>query len=104
MLWSFSRDGGVPLYKVWAALNMFTGTPVNAVWAMASLAFLLGLPMLWSFTVFQAVTSISSVALYTSCEDPLVPLASASGMQAQRHAIALRCRLPCANTSLLLAS
>lgn len=56
------------MYKVWAALNVITGTPVNAVWAMAALAFLLGLPMLWSFTVFQAVTSISSVALYTSCE------------------------------------
>lgn len=67
VLWSFSRDGGVPLYKVWAAINWWTGTPVNAVWAMAALAFLMGLPMLFSFTVFQAILSISSVGLYASC-------------------------------------
>ena len=34
MLWSFSRDGGVPLYRVWASVNPRTGTPTNAVWAM----------------------------------------------------------------------
>ena len=30
MLWSFARDGGVPMYKVWAAVSPFTFTPVNA--------------------------------------------------------------------------
>ncbi|CAL8466365.1 g5901 [Coccomyxa elongata] len=66
MLWAFARDGGVPLHRVWCRLNACTGTPVNAVWAMAALAFLLGLPMLYSLTIFQAVASISSVGLYTS--------------------------------------
>ena len=68
MLWSFSRDGGVPLYRVWAAVNRRTRTPTNAVWAMTALAFLLGLPMLHSLAAFQAIGSISSVGLWFSCE------------------------------------
>ncbi len=68
MLWSFARDKGVPLHGVWSALNTYTETPVNAVWAMAALAFLLGLPMLYSLSVFNALVSISSIGLYVSCE------------------------------------
>ena len=73
MLWSFSRDGGVPLYKVWASINPRTQTPTNAVWAMTSLAFLLGLPMLWSIAAFQAIGSVSSIGLWLSCERPGYP-------------------------------
>ncbi len=68
MLWSFSRDGGVPLYRVWAAINKYTGTPLNATWAMSALAFLIGLPMLLSNTAFIATGALSSVGLYVSCE------------------------------------
>ena len=35
---------------------------------MAALAFLLGLPLLYSTTVFSAIASISSAGLYVSCE------------------------------------
>ncbi|KAK9909174.1 hypothetical protein WJX75_008248 [Coccomyxa subellipsoidea] len=72
MLWSFSRDGGVPLYKVWAAVNRRTRTPTNAVWAMTALAFLIGLPMLFSMTAFQAIGSISTVGLWLSYGIPIV--------------------------------
>lgn len=68
MLWSFARDHGGPLHGVWSTLNPLTGTPVNAVWAMAALAFLLGLPILLSLSVFGALLSISSIGLYVSCE------------------------------------
>ena len=68
MLWAFARDGGVPYSRVWSAVSNCTGTPVSAVWAMSALAFLLGLPMLYSLEVFQALISVSSVGLYTSCE------------------------------------
>ena len=68
MLWSFARDGGVPMYRVWAAVSPITQTPVNAVWAMTALAFLLGIPMLWSPTAFNAIGSITSLGLYLSCE------------------------------------
>ena len=61
-------DKGVPLSKVFRALNEHTRTPVNATWAMAALAFLLGLPLLYSTSVFSAIASISSVGLYLSCE------------------------------------
>ena len=68
MLWSFARDGGVPMHRVFCRVSTCTGTPVNAVWAMAALAFLVGLPMLYSLTFIQALASISSAGLYTSCE------------------------------------
>ena len=66
-------DKGVPLSKVFRALNSYTHTPVNAVWAMAALAFLLGLPLLYSTSVFSAIASISSVGLYLSCESSDIP-------------------------------
>ncbi|EIE25066.1 putative GABA-specific permease [Coccomyxa subellipsoidea C-169] len=72
MLWSFSRDGGVPLYRVWAAVNKYTGTPLNATWAMSALAFLIGLPMLLSNTAFIATGALSSVGLYVSYAIPIV--------------------------------
>lgn len=56
------------MYRVWAAVSPFTHTPVNAVWAMTALAFLLGIPMLWSPTAFNAIGSITSLGLYLSCE------------------------------------
>ena len=59
---------GVPLSKVFQALSVVTRTPVNAVWAMAALAFLLGMPLLYSSTVFSAIASISSLGLYVSCK------------------------------------
>ena len=68
MLWSFSRDGGIPFHRVWSAINKTSGTPILAVWAMVIFAFLLGLPMLHSTAAFQAVTSISTIGLYLSCE------------------------------------
>lgn len=74
MLWSFSRDGGVPLYRVWAAINYRTRTPVNATWAMTSMAFLLGLPILFSTTAFLAMGFICFIGLYTSCALPSLPM------------------------------
>ena len=70
MLWAFSRDGGVPLFRVWGAINGHLHTPLNATWAMTALAFLLGLPILFSTTAFLAIGSIMCVALYFSCESP----------------------------------
>ncbi|BDA48244.1 Amino-acid permease BAT1 homolog [Coccomyxa sp. Obi] len=71
-LWAFSRDGGVPLYRVWGAVNPKTGTPLNACWAMTAMAYLLGLPMLHSEEAFGAISSISSVGLYLSYFVPIL--------------------------------
>ena len=35
MLWSFSRDGGVPFHRIWSSVNPLTGTPINSVWSVA---------------------------------------------------------------------
>jgi hypothetical protein len=87
MLWSFSRDGGVPLYRVWASVNPRTGTPTNAVWAMTALAFLLGLPMLWSIAAFQAIGSVSSIGLWLSCARS----ATCSRLHQPSHAAHIAC-------------
>ncbi|BDA41309.1 Amino-acid permease BAT1 [Coccomyxa sp. Obi] len=71
MLWSFSRDGGVPLYRVWAAVNSRTKTPINATWAMTALAFMLGIPIMFSTTAFTAMASICLTGLYTSYAVPI---------------------------------
>ena len=73
VLRAMAGDKGVPLSKVFRVLNEYTLTPVNAVWAMAALAFLLGLPLLYSTSVFSAIASISSVGLYLSCECAAIP-------------------------------
>jgi amino acid transporter len=67
MLWSFSRDGGVPLYQAWGSVEDKTGTPLCAVWAMTAMAFLIGLPMLHSNEAFDAIGSICASGLYLSC-------------------------------------
>ncbi|CAK0780294.1 hypothetical protein CVIRNUC_005001 [Coccomyxa viridis] len=71
MLWSFSRDGALPGYKLWSSVNPWTKTPVNAVLFMVTLAFILGLPMLSSTIAFQAVVSISVIGLYISYAIPI---------------------------------
>ena len=69
MLWSFVRDRAVPLHPVLSAVNARMGTPVNAVWAMSALAFLIGLPLLLSSDKwFNAIISIGSIGLYVSFE------------------------------------
>ena len=35
MLWSFSRDGGVPFHRLWSSVNPLTGTPINSVWCVS---------------------------------------------------------------------
>lgn len=89
MLWSFSRDGALPGYKLWSSVNPWTKTPVNAVLFMVTLAFILGLPMLSSTIAFQAVVSISVIGLYISCEPssataPLLWLLLPLRLQAQK--------------------
>ena len=86
MLWSFSRDGALPGYKLWSSVNPWTKTPVNAVMFMVTLAFILGLPMLSSVTAFSAVISISTIGLYISCETPLAsPCLHLRWLGATRH-------------------
>lgn len=64
MIYAFSRDGALPASHVWHRINPRTRTPTNAIWLAAGGAFLLGLPYLWNYSAYQAVTSIAVIGLY----------------------------------------
>ena len=66
MFYAFSRDGAVPLSRLWHRLSKRFRTPANAIWLGAGLSFLLTLPSLWNSTAYTAVTSISTIGLYIS--------------------------------------
>ncbi|MDB5057842.1 MAG: amino acid permease, partial [Chloroflexi bacterium] len=64
MIYAFSRDGALPLSKVWHALNKRTRTPINAIFIGAFLSWVLALPSLWSTTAYLAATSIAVIGLF----------------------------------------
>jgi amino acid permease (GABA permease) len=64
MIYAFSRDGALPASAFWHRINPRTRTPTNAIWLAAGGAFLLGLPYLWNYAAYAAVTSIAVIGLY----------------------------------------
>jgi amino acid transporter len=64
MIYAFSRDGALPGSKFWHQVNHRTRTPTNAIWLAAVFAFVLGLPYLWNYAAYAAVTSIAVIGLY----------------------------------------
>jgi amino acid permease (GABA permease) len=64
MIYAFSRDGALPGSNVWHKVNKRTRTPTNAIWLAAGFAFVLGLPYLWNYAAYAAVTSIAVIGLY----------------------------------------
>jgi amino acid permease (GABA permease) len=64
MIYAFSRDGALPLSGLWHRVNKRSRTPTNAIWLAAGFAFVLGLPYLWNYTAYAAVTSIAVIGLY----------------------------------------
>jgi amino acid permease (GABA permease) len=64
MIYAFSRDGALPGSAFWHRVNKRTRTPTNAIWLGAAGALILGLPYLWNYTAYAAVTSIAVIGLY----------------------------------------
>jgi amino acid transporter len=64
MIYAFSRDGALPASNFWHRINPRTRTPTNAIWLAAGGAFILGLPYLWNYTAYAAVTSVAVIGLY----------------------------------------
>ena len=64
MIYAFSRDGALPGSAFWHRVNKRTRTPTNAIWLAAVGALILGLPYLWNYTAYAAVTSIAVIGLY----------------------------------------
>jgi amino acid permease (GABA permease) len=64
MIYAFSRDGALPFSAFWHRINPRSRTPTNAIWLAATGAFVLGLPYLWNYASYAAVTSIAVIGLY----------------------------------------
>ncbi|GAX76550.1 hypothetical protein CEUSTIGMA_g3996.t1 [Chlamydomonas eustigma] len=63
IMFCYARDGAVPLSHMWTVYNETTQSPLYAVWVTGLLAALIGLPMLGSTVAFNAIISLSTVAL-----------------------------------------
>ncbi|EED16412.1 amino acid transporter, putative [Talaromyces stipitatus ATCC 10500] len=64
--WAFSRDRGVPGWRIWSRVSESTNIPVNSVWLTAVISMLLGLIPLGSSVAFNDLTSMSTSGLYLS--------------------------------------
>ncbi|KAH9927011.1 amino acid/polyamine transporter I [Fomitopsis serialis] len=71
MMYAFARDGGIPGHKFFQKVDAKWKSPVRTVWLACTLSFILGLPSLGSSVAFSAVTSISTIGLYTSYGIPI---------------------------------
>jgi amino acid transporter len=66
MIYAFSRDGALPGSNIWHRVNKRTRTPTNAIWLAAAGALILGLPYLWNYAAYGAVTAIAVIGLYVA--------------------------------------
>ncbi|CRG91109.1 Choline transport protein [Talaromyces islandicus] len=66
MFWAFSRDRGIPGWRLWSKVSSRAGIPVNAVIFTATVSVLLGLIPLGSSVAFNDLTSMSTSGLYLS--------------------------------------
>ena len=67
-----SRDGAIPLSRVWYHMDHRVGGPVRAIWLCVVLAFILGTPGLTNPTVLGALFSLTATGLYSSYIIPIL--------------------------------
>jgi len=70
-VWAFSRDGALPLSKYLYRINSFTGTPVTAVWFVATCAFLLALLSFAGAAAIGAAFTLCVVCQYIAFTVPI---------------------------------
>jgi amino acid transporter len=72
MMFAFSRDGAVPGHQLWKQVSKRDRVPVNTVWAVCILAFLLNLPTLYfGYTGYVVATSVAVIGLYIAFAIPI---------------------------------
>ncbi|KAF9325027.1 hypothetical protein BG006_011453 [Podila minutissima] len=71
MVFAFARDGALPLSKHLHRLNK-DKSPVAAVWFNIAFCFILGMPYMWSETVFSAIVSVNTIASSISYLIPIL--------------------------------
>ncbi|CAD6228250.1 unnamed protein product [Miscanthus lutarioriparius] len=70
MGYAFSRDGAMPLSRVWYRVNK-QEVPFNVVWLSVSVAFVMALTSLGSQVAFQAMVSIATLGMYIAYALPI---------------------------------
>src|SRR5256885_922019 len=71
MSYAFSRDGALPLSRIWRKVNARTGTPTNSIWLCVVCSAILVLPSLWNSSAYLAATSIAVIGLYIAYVAPV---------------------------------
>ncbi|WVZ54609.1 hypothetical protein U9M48_005379 [Paspalum notatum var. saurae] len=71
MTYAFSRDGAMPFSSVWHKVNK-QDVPINAVWLSAFVSLCMALPSLGSLVAFQAMASVSTMALCIAYALPIL--------------------------------
>ncbi|KAI0893406.1 putative GABA permease [Annulohypoxylon nitens] len=66
MLWSFSRDRGFPLWKIFVKLERRTSIPMYTIAFTTSVSVLLSLILLGSSVAFSNIVNLSIAGLYSS--------------------------------------
>ena len=70
--WALSRDGLIPLSRVWYKINRRTQTPVYATWLVTCMAIAATLVGLGSYTAISAIFNATAVALDWSYIIPIL--------------------------------
>ncbi|KAF2954277.1 hypothetical protein DAI22_01g469700 [Oryza sativa Japonica Group] len=70
MAYAFSRDGAMPLSRVWYRVNKHE-VPLNVVWLGVAVAFVMALTSLGSQVAFQAMGSIATLGMYIAYALPV---------------------------------
>ncbi|CAO1947220.1 unnamed protein product [Urochloa humidicola] len=70
MGYAFSRDGAMPLSRVWYRVNR-QEVPLNVVWLSVTVAFVMALTSLGSSVAFQAMLSVATVGNYIAYGLPI---------------------------------
>ena len=70
--WALARDELMPFSHVWYKINNRTQTPVNAVWLLATVAVLINLIGLGSYTAISAIFNVTAIALDWSYCIPII--------------------------------
>jgi amino acid transporter len=73
MMFAFSRDRAVPGHQLWGKVSKRDRIPVNTVWAICVLSFLLPLPALWyGYIGYAASTAVAVIGLYIAFVLPII--------------------------------
>ncbi|CAO3679257.1 unnamed protein product [Umbelopsis ramanniana] len=71
VIFAFARDNALPFSKYWKKINVFTHTPINAVWALISCSAALGCLGFINLSALNAVFNVASIGLYISYTIPI---------------------------------